>query len=132
MTDGRTVRLVLDTTAIAAWVSGSVAVGEVLAEVDSEHGAVLVPFWCLVEAGHQTGMLDRERLDLLLAHPATFLIVDDGSDWETLVAVRGLVDRIDCASAAMMALDMGVDVMTRHRDWYRQVAGGRMVLEIED
>lgn len=132
MTDGRTVRLVFDTTAITSWIRGSVAVGELLIEVDNEHGAVLIPFWCLVEAGHATGMLERERLELLLEHPATFLITEDGADWETLVVLRGLVDRIDSAAAIMLALDTGADVLTRHPDWYQAVGGGGLTLLIED
>ncbi|MEV6349630.1 hypothetical protein [Actinoplanes sp. NPDC051851] len=125
-------KLVLDTTAVVAWVRGSIAVGETLAEIDDEGGYVAIPLWCLIEAGHSTAMLDRERLDLLLAHPATALITDDAADWETLVALRTLIGRADCAAAAMIALDLGVDVMTRDASWYRSVAGGAIVLEIED
>ena len=121
-----------DTSAVVSWIRGSVAVGETLAEVSDEHGAVLIPLWCLVEAGHQTGMLDRERLDLLLAHPATFLVVDDGGSWEMLVGLRALTGSHDCAAAAMASLEMGVDVMTRLPGAYRQIRDGRMVLEIED
>ncbi|WP_285472190.1 hypothetical protein [Actinoplanes sp. NBRC 101535] len=122
----------LDTSAIAAWVRGSLSVGELLAEVDEEGGAVLVPLWCLVEAGHHTATVDRERLELLLAHPATFLITDDAADWELLIPLRALTGRADCTSAAMLALDAGVDVMTRDARWYERVAGGGLALEFED
>ncbi|GAA2692450.1 MULTISPECIES: hypothetical protein [Actinoplanes] len=132
MTEGRDAKLVLDTSAITAWARGSVAVGETLAEINDEGGAVIIPLWCLIEAGHHTAMIDRDRLELLLAHPATFLISDDAEDWESLVALRALVGRADCASAAMLALDLGVDVMTRDPKWYSGVAGGRIVLAIEE
>ncbi|WP_045740830.1 hypothetical protein [Actinoplanes rectilineatus] len=132
MTGARTVQLVFDSSAITSWLRGSLAVGETLAEIDDEHGAVLIPLWCLVEAGHATGMLDRDRLDLLLAHPATALIVDDGGDWDALVALQQLTGRPDCASAAMMAIHMDVDVMTCHPDRYADVDGGRRTLEVID
>ncbi len=35
-------------------------------------------------------------------------------------------------SAAMPALDAGVDVMTRDARWYERVAGGGLALEFED
>lgn len=128
----RTIRLVLDTTAITAWVRESVAVGEVIAEINDEYGAVIVPLACLVESAHVTAMLHRERLELLLAHPATFLVGDDGKDWVALAELRTLVGRADLASAAMVALDADVDVMTRDPRWYASVAGGRHVLEFDD
>jgi hypothetical protein len=132
VTRGHDARLVLDTSAITAWVRGSVAVGETLAEINDEGGAVVIPLWCLIEAGHNTAMIDRDRLDLLLAHPATFLVTDDVQDWESLVALRALIGRADCASAAMLALDLGVDVMTADPKWYGTVADGRIVLEIKE
>ncbi|GAA4606738.1 hypothetical protein BJY16_005980 [Actinoplanes octamycinicus] len=132
MTQGRDAKLVLDTSAITAWVRGSMAVGETLAEINDEGGAVVIPLPCLVEAGYQTAMIERERLDLLLAHPATFLVEDDAEDWEALVALRALTGRADCASAAMLALDLGVDVMTGDPSAYKGVADGRIVLHIED
>ncbi|MEU4558474.1 hypothetical protein AB0F72_08790 [Actinoplanes sp. NPDC023936] len=132
MTLPRDVCLVFDTTAITSWVRGSIAVGETLAEIADDNGAVLIPLWCLVEAGHDIGMIDRERLDLLLAHAATFLIVDDGEDWEMLVGMRALTGRHDCAAAALLAVEMNVDVMTRHPDWYQSVRNGQLTLLIED
>lgn len=132
MTEPRDVCLVFDTTAVTSWVRGSVAVGETLAEIADDHGAVLIPLWCLVEAGNDTAMVGRERLDLLLNHPATFLIADDGDDWEMLVGLRAMTGRHDAAAAALLAIEMDVDVMTRHPDWYQSVRNGRLTLSIED
>lgn len=126
----RPVRLVLDTSAVAAWVRESLAVGELLAEVDDEHGAVIVPLACLIEVAHVTP--HPERLDLLIAHPAVFLLSDDPADWRPLAATRTIVGRADLASAAWFSLDLGVDVMTREARWYAGVAGGRRVLEFDD
>lgn len=128
----RTVRLVLDTTAITAWTRGSVAVGETLIEIDEEHGAVIIPLACLVEAAHATALLERDRLDLLIGHQATFLISDNPVDWLALTELRTLIGRADYASAAMAALDCDVDVMTADPRWYSSVNGGQNVLLIED
>jgi hypothetical protein len=130
--DPRTIAIVLDTTAVTAWVRGSVAVGELLIEVDAERGAALIPLACLVESAHQTAMLDRARLELLVDHPATVLVADNPEDWQALTVIRALVDRPDLASAAMLALDGEVDVFTREAAWYAEVAGGRIVLEFDD
>ena len=131
MTDPRTVAIVLDTTAITAWIRGSVAVGELLIEIDAEHGAALIPLACLVEAAHKTAMLDPHRLDLLVDHPATVLVADDPEDWRSLAAIRALVDRADLASAALLSVDGEVDVFTQDARWYAEVAGGSRVLEFE-
>ena len=127
-----TVRLVLDTTAVAAWMRGSVSVGEILIEIEAENGAVIIPLPCLIEAAHATALIERERLELLLGHRATFLLPDDPADWLALTQLRTLTGRADTASAAMFALDCDVDVMTRDARWYSSVKGGRLALEIED
>lgn len=126
----RTVRLVFDATAVAAFMRGSIAVGEILAEIDEEHGCVILPLACLVEAA--ASLLDREHLDLLIGHPATVLVSDDPAEWLALTQLRILTGRPDCAAAALIALDYQVDVMTREPGWYSAVAGGRRVLRFDD
>jgi hypothetical protein len=128
----RTVRLVLDATAIAAFTRGSDAVGEILGEINAEHGAVIVPLSCLVEAGHATAMLERDYLQMLIAHEATFLVSDDPKDWVELTELRVFTERADRASAALIALEYEVDVMTRDPRWYSSVADGQRVLRFED
>jgi hypothetical protein len=128
----RTIRLVLDATAVAAYTRGSVAVGELLGEIDDEHGAVVIPLACLVEAGHATALLERPLLDALLSHAATFLIVDNPDHWVELVELRSIVGKLDLASAALLALDSEVYVLTRDARWYSGVAGGGIALEFDD
>jgi hypothetical protein len=130
--EAREVRLVLDATAIAAYARGSVAVGEILIEVDAEHGAVIIPLSCLIEAAHATALLQRDHLQMLIDHPATFLVADDPDEWVALTELRTLVDRADRASAALVSLEYQVDVMTRDARWYASVARGRRVLEFDD
>ncbi|GAA0529038.1 hypothetical protein GCM10010172_07090 [Paractinoplanes ferrugineus] len=130
--DARLICLVFDTTAITAWVREAVSVVELISEINDEDGAVLIPLPCLIEAGHLTGMLQQERLQLLLDHPATFLIVDDPDDWKALAGLRSLTDRHDLASAAWLALENDVLVMTRDPRWYSSVHGGRVALHFDD
>ncbi|MEV6301976.1 hypothetical protein AB0M02_21360 [Actinoplanes sp. NPDC051861] len=133
MTDEhRAVRLVLDASAVAGWVRGSIAVGELIAEIDDEHGAVLLPLSCLIEAAHSTGMLAQAHLEILIGHQAVLLVPDDAADWLALTTLRGIVGTPDRASAALLALDAGVDVLTRDATWYDGVAGGRIGLTFRD
>jgi hypothetical protein len=46
----RPIQLVLDTSAITAFTSGSIAVGELIAEIDDEQGATGLPVVCVAEA----------------------------------------------------------------------------------
>ena len=127
----RPVRLVLDTSAIAAWVRGSVSVGELLGEVDAEGGAAVVPLPCLIEAAAAV-TTDREWLDLLVDHSATFVLADDPEDWRMLSATRAILGRADLASAAWWAVEHSVDVLTGHGPLYAGMGGGSIVLPIED
>ena len=129
MTDSPTVRLVLDTTAITAWCRESVAVGELLAEIRDEDGAAVIPLACLVEAAHSTGLLEQQRLDLLVDHDATVLLEDDARDWKALAATRTVIGRADLASAAMLAMTCSVNVMTNDPRWYAEL--GDIVLEFD-
>ncbi|BCJ47880.1 hypothetical protein GCM10010168_22390 [Actinoplanes ianthinogenes] len=127
MTDEpRTIRLVLDSSAVAGWIRGAIAVGELIAEIDDEFGAVVLPLPCLVQAAHTNGLLDADLIEVLINHPAVFLLADDPQDWLALATMRSLVDSPDRASAAFLALTCGVDVLTRDAGWYRQVGDGTM------
>ena len=130
--DPRTERLVLDTSAVTAWIRGSIAIGELIAEVDDEYGAVLLPLSCLVQAAHQNGLLETDLLQVLINHPAVFVISDDPDDWIVLAALNAIVDGHDKASAALLALTASVDILTRDASWYEQVSDGRRGLQFED
>jgi hypothetical protein len=125
----RTVRLVLDTSAIEAWSSGSVAVGELLAETDNEHGAVIVPSACLIEAAARKGSVSN-LIDVLVRHPATFLLSDDPDDWRMLSNTRRIIGTLDSASAAWFAIECDVDVLTRQGHTYAELGNGDLTLEI--
>jgi hypothetical protein len=124
--------MVLDTTAVTAWCRDSLAVGELLAIFKDDGLAALIPLACLVEAAHKTAMLDQAKLSLLVDHEATFVIADNPDDWKAIAATRNLVERADLASAAWLAIDAEVDVMTSDPRWYSSVNGGRDVHEFGD
>lgn len=133
MTDEpRTERLVLDTSAVTGWIRGSVAIGELIAEVDEEHGAVLLPLSCLVQAAHLNALIETDLLQILINHPAVFVISDDPDDWMALAALNAIVDGHDRAAAALLAVAANVDILTRDASWYRGVSDGQRGLEFED
>jgi hypothetical protein len=92
----------------------------------------MLPLPCLIEAAHVTGMLEPELLNMLIDHRAVLLVSDDPDDWVALAALRALVDGPDRASAALLALDAAVDVMTRDATWYQGVGDGQIGHEFED
>ena len=128
----RTVALVLDTSAIAGFARGSVAVGELLAEIDSEGGCALVPLPCLTEAAALVSEDELSWLDILRNHAATQLVVDDPEDWRMVAGLLRLVGSYPHALAAWMALECGVDVMTRNPEAYAMLKGGSITLPFED
>ncbi len=126
----RTPRIVFDRSAVLAYARESIAVGELLAELDDEHGLAVIPLACLVEAA--TSAVDLARLDLLVSLPATDVAADDPGTWRDLAALRDAVDAPDTASAALLAIDLHVDVFTRTPRLYAGVAGGELVLPFDD
>jgi hypothetical protein len=104
----RSVRVVIDTSAIIAFTHGSIDVGEVIAEVDDENGAVVLPVLSLITAYRVTS--DRDRLDVLVHHPAA-VVLDIGP-----------TDRIDAAAAALLAVDYRATMLTRQSNWYADMA----------
>jgi hypothetical protein len=110
--ESRPIRLVFDTSAIIAFTRGSIHVGELLAEIDDEHAAVALPLpACMVDAvpAWQTST-DSE---LLVAHRATAVKTDEPGLWQALAATCEIVGRADAAAAALAAIDLNVEVLTR-------------------
>lgn len=117
--DERPARLVVDTSAIAGFVASSIAVGELLAEIDAEGGSVLIPYPCLIEAA--AGVVDGGApfIGALLQHPATMLVYGvDVDNWPMMAGVRAIVGAYEPAAAAWVAVTAGVDVLTRYPALY--------------
>lgn len=122
-----TIRVILDASAIVAYTRESIDVGEVIAEVADEEGAAVgLPVMCLVEASR--AVVDRDRLDLLVGHPASVVFSPDPDEWQALAATYDTVGRIDAASAVLAALDLGCSVLTGQPGLYAGIAGGGPII----
>lgn len=130
MTDSlRPIQLVLDTSAIAAFTAGSIAVGELIAEIDDERGSTGLPVLCVAEASRQAA--DSDRLQLLVNHHATALVGVSGEDWRALATSVEIVGRVDAATAVLVAIEHDCHVLTATPRLYAGL-DGQMILPIEE
>lgn len=127
--EGRPVQLVLDTSAIAAFTAGSIAVGELIAEIDDEGGATGLPVVCVAEASRHAA--DGDRLHLLVNHHATVLLGVNSADWRALAASLDIVGQTDSATAVLAGIEHDCDVMTARPRLYAGLDGD-MILPIEE
>jgi hypothetical protein len=125
---GRPVRVLFDASAIIAFTRGSIDVGETLAEVNDEDAAAGLPILCLVEASRAVS--DTDRLDLLVAHPATAVLVPRPDDWQALAVTYETVGRLDAASAVLAAIDLDCLILTGQSGLYGGLAGGGPIIPI--
>lgn len=126
----RPVQLVLDTSAIVAFAAGSIAVGELIAEIDDEEGSTGLPALCLAEANQCA--VDADRLNLLVSHHATVLLDLHAADWRALsMSAHEILGRADAATAVLAAVEFDCDVVTTTPRLYAGLDGD-MILPIED
>ncbi|MEV0732312.1 hypothetical protein [Polymorphospora sp. NPDC050346] len=127
----RPVQVVLDVSTILAFCAGSVAVGELLAEVDDEEGVMGLPVLCVAEASRSTPA--RDHLELLVNHHATRLLALDADYWQSLaIMTHEIVGRADAASAALAALLHDCHVLTAWPALYAGLDNGGPVLLLEE
>ena len=126
----RPIHIVFDTSAVIEYVRGSDHVGEVLVEIDAEDAAAGIPFLCLSEAYPYA--TDRDRLSLLVTHPAVRILSDEPWSWQAHAATRDIVGRPDAASAAGAAMNEQRWVLTRQPGLYAGISGGDLAIEIPD
>jgi ABC-type Fe2+-enterobactin transport system substrate-binding protein len=124
----RPVRVLLDASAIIAFTRGSIDVGETIAEVNDESAAAGLPILCLVEATRAVS--DVDQLDLLVAHPATAVLVPQPHNWQALAVTYETVGRLDAASAVLAAIDLDCLVLTGQSGLYGGLAGGGPIISI--
>jgi hypothetical protein len=126
----RPIRLLLDTSAVVAFTRDEKAihVGEVIAEVADEGGAVGIPMLCLAAA--RWAVTDAVRLDVLVNHPDCVLLADDPHNWQPLAATYDIVGNWPAASVALMAVDLHVNILTAQPGLYAGLAGGDYVIDI--
>lgn len=124
MTD---IGLIFDASAVAAFLAGSIHVGEPLAEAADDGRSAGIPLASLVEAA--AGVTDEAKLNLIADHTSVIVLRDDPESWRMLAATRTLVDRYEAASAALRALTLGVPLLSAHPDRYAAL-GDDLVIPI--
>ena len=122
----RPIELILDTSAVLAYNSHLLDVGETLAEVADEDAVVGVPLLCLVEAAHRSAAM--AVLELLAHNPSVEVLADDPTEWQSLAAMLGIVGELGAASGALAAVDFDCQVLTRAPELYERMDGGGPII----
>jgi hypothetical protein len=109
-----TVTVVFDTSAILAYVKGSIAVGELLSIVADDGDTVLVPATCLAEASRQVRDEDEAMVTILTGAPCVALApLTADQAIEVGAVVRGS-NSVDLGHAAVEAIGHGAQLATQH------------------
>lgn len=130
MSDPRRVTLVLDASAVAAFVRGSLDVGEVLIQVAEDDALAVIPLASLAEAA--STIAEDGLLDFLLSRHAVVVHGGDPEAWRALTHALRLTGRFEAASAALLAVDHQAALITRRPEWYEQINRGGLILSIDD
>jgi hypothetical protein len=124
------VRLILDRSALLAYVAGSVDAAETIGEVIRDGVRFGVP---AVVAAEAVALVDdnhdRVVLRRLLTSEACVTLGADGDAWEELAFWRRSTGRIDTAAAVMAALDHEAWLLTGEAKPYDD---GLSVIELPD
>jgi len=123
----RPVHLVLDTSAVLAYASGSEHVGEPLTQVAENDATFVVPLTVLAVGAAQT---DPRWAELLTKHPAFEPVKTEWTRWPALAATFGVVGRLDAAEALLVALDFDCDVLTAEPGIYAALGDDPPVIAI--
>ena len=98
-----------------------------IAEVDDEEGAVAIPVLCLIEAYRVAA--DRDRVDVLVNHPATAVLDIGPADWRAVADLADAGGRTDAAVAALLAVDYRATLLTRQPGWYAGMAADFPIID---
>lgn len=112
MTAVGAIRLVLDTSAILAYASTSLSVGETIAEVVDEGGRFALPTICLAEATRLATDDQAPGVLLLVEHPYAFVTPSGASDWRVLAEWARILGRVDLAAAMAQAATYAAYILT--------------------
>jgi hypothetical protein len=122
-------RVVLDTTAIAAYARGTVDVGEVIAEVAMEGATFGLPVACLAEAVSEKGV-DVGRLAVLARHASSAIVPLEASIWQPLAATMNVLGPLARASAFLAANHHDAWILTAEPSAYRGLGDDPPVIPI--
>jgi hypothetical protein len=123
----RPIHLVLDTSAVLAYASGSEHVGEPLTQVAENDASFVVPLTVLAAGAVQ---VDHRWVELLTKHPAFEPLETDWARWPVLAATFRMVGRLDAAEALLVALDYNCDVLTAEPTVYAALGDDPPVIEV--
>ncbi|MEV6369335.1 hypothetical protein AB0L86_20845 [Micromonospora musae] len=116
--DDRPVRLLLDRSALLAYVAGSLHVGEPLHEVIEDRNRFGVTAITAVEALALVGdPKDRAALHRLLALDACVVLSTSGHCWQELTYWRTYTGRVDLATTVMASFDHNASILTRETSY---------------
>ena len=106
-----TIRVILDATAIRAYASGSIAVGDLIGELSDEVVQFGLPTLCVIEAA--TGADDDTAavLAILTDHPHAEWLPLHQHEWRRVAAAAHLLGSVARACAALPVTDGQVDYL---------------------
>jgi hypothetical protein len=110
-------RLILDTTAVAAFGRGSIHVGETIGEITDEGVAFGVPTLCLAEAVVDAKPDELVMLDVLAEH-GSCLELSLTDDWRNLGLGARVYGSTSRAAVRALAIEHRAYVMTADPDVY--------------
>jgi hypothetical protein len=111
--DDRPVRLVLDRSALLAYLAGSVHVGEPLHEVIQDRNRFGVTAVTAAEAlAIVSDLKERATLHRLLSLDACEVLSTEGHSWQELSFWRTVTGRADLASTALAVLEHDASILT--------------------
>jgi len=120
---------VLDTSAVLAYATGSVDVGEPMTLVEADGGQVIVPAVCLIEAARKVDDPMLAVLAVLAGHPAVTIAGLDAGHWEALAHGTRELGRLDLASALLAATPAGRYLLTAEPAAYQR-PGARFIIDL--
>jgi hypothetical protein len=104
-------RAVLDTSAIRAYSTGSIAVGELIGEFSDEGVRFGIPALCLIEAATDTDDHAAAILAVLTEHPDAEWLPLDHHDWLRVAAGAHLLGSVARACAALPVVHRQADYL---------------------
>lgn len=119
----RRVRLVLDTSSVLAFASGSVHVGEPLSLLPEEDGSFGVPVVCLAEAWRSVDDAGRSMIDALAGNPAFVALGTDAAHWRALARWADVLGAVDAAASVVASAVHQCLLLTARGDLYRDRHG---------
>jgi hypothetical protein len=123
----RPLHLILDTSAVLAYASGSEHVGEPISQVQENGAAFTVPLTSLAVSAAAVG---DSWIELLTSHPAFERVETRWIRWSAYAEMIRLVGRLDAAEALLAALDFHCDVLTAEASLYSALGDDPPIIAI--